>query len=315
MPRIIKLNEKHLRRIVENILQEVRYIKPRDYNETPITDNEVIRVFHGFDNIQDALTTAMYGLSGKMRRNRKFSYENGMNSNGLFVTVKFDVAKGFAFGEYPVVMEFSTKVSDLDFPVWSDQETFYGQNSNPRPFKNRDEREQQKQAYDDTAAWSQHQFIRHSDRPALAKSLVDSYEHQALYVGDLNPEMIKRFWVEENHRWNPLSRKEFLKKYYHLEQYNAIDMQKNRFPDSKLYKPNENFDGWEDMARRDVDIWVGKHPKSTMDMERAREIISFKCRGERPDYQYIEMTMWPKQIIQAYGVDFYREHFNPLSTI
>ena len=92
-------------------------------------------------------------------------------------------------------------------------------------------------------------------------------------------------------------------------------MQKNRFPVSKLYKPNENFDGWEDMARRDVDIWVGKNPKSTMDMERAREIISSKCRGERPDYQYIEMTMWPKQIIQAYGIDFYREHFNPLSTI
>lgn len=315
MSRIIKLNEKHLSRIVEKVLQEVRYIKPRDYNETPIADNEVIRVFHGFDNIQDALTTAMYGLSGKMRRTRKFSYENGMNSNGLFVTIKFDVAKGFAFGAYPVVMEFSTKVSDLDFPVWSDQETFYGQNSNPKPFKNRDEREAQKQAYDDTAAWSEHQFIRQSDRPALAKSLVDSYEHQALYVGDLNPESIKRFWVEKDHRWVSMSRKDFLKAYSHLMEYNPTNIQKNRFPDSKLYKPNDDFKGWEDMARRDVETWRREHPKATLDMERAREIINAKCCGDKPDYQYIEMVMWPKQIIQAYGIEFYRKHFNPLSTI
>jgi len=82
-------------------LIEVRYIdtsnkyKKDPYqtlNQEPIKNGESIRVFHGCD-LETALNTAINGLSGQVRVPRTYSYENGMNPKGLFVTTEFKKAK------------------------------------------------------------------------------------------------------------------------------------------------------------------------------------------------------------------------------
>lgn len=114
-----------INKIIGNVINEVRYIDTtyknkksyKDaYNQEPIKNNETIRVFHGCHSLEDAIIYAKYGLSGKGRAPRVYSYENGMNTNGLFVSTDFDtVANKFSYGG--VIIEFSCKVSDLDFPV------------------------------------------------------------------------------------------------------------------------------------------------------------------------------------------------------
>ena len=41
-------------------------------------------------------------------------------------------------------------------------------------------------------------ILANSDNPAISrKNFLMNCEHQALFVGNLNPNMIKRFWVKE----------------------------------------------------------------------------------------------------------------------
>ena len=48
--------------------------------------NDVIRVFHGFRDLEDAIAACRYGISGKSRVGRVYSYEADNNPQGLFVT-------------------------------------------------------------------------------------------------------------------------------------------------------------------------------------------------------------------------------------
>lgn len=75
-----------------------------------------------------------------------------MNPKGLFVSTDFKKAMYFAYDtDTMVVMEFTVKSDDLDTPVWNDSFGYFGQGSNPQPFSSREEREKQKQAYQDSA--------------------------------------------------------------------------------------------------------------------------------------------------------------------
>lgn len=115
-------------------LIEVRYIdtsnkyKKDPYqtlNQEPIKNGESIRVFHGCD-LETALNTAINGLSGQVKVPRTYSYENGMNPKGLFVTTDFKKAKYFAYDvDTMVIMEFTVKSDDLDTPVWNGSFGFY----------------------------------------------------------------------------------------------------------------------------------------------------------------------------------------------
>ena len=323
----IIITEEQFRHFFGNrLLSEVRYIdtdytSKKSYNsiqQEPIKNNESIRVFHGFNSIEDAILIARYGTSGKQRVPRKFSYESGMNPNGLFVTTDFNIAsKDFSYGNIAVVMEFSVKASDLDTPVWNNNSSYFGQNSNPRPFKNRDEREAQKTQYQKDASKSEYDYVRNSDNPAMAQNIFHNNEHQALFVGDLNPNMIKRFWVldtRKDSRWRKYSVQDFLKLYGNTEiQQNKYQF--HHFPDDKLYMPNEDFQGWNDFWQRyaseiNSSPLRKKNPKTIEDIKKSNFWLF-----DKPNYHFLDSIFWPKQLIQIYGVEWYREHFNPLSTI
>lgn len=53
----------------------------------PLKRGDTVRVFHGFDNVTEAIIAARYGISGQLRPARKYSYEANTNPKGLFVTI------------------------------------------------------------------------------------------------------------------------------------------------------------------------------------------------------------------------------------
>lgn len=204
---------------LNSFLDEVKYINPKDYeNYEPIKDSDTIRVFHGFYSFNDVQKVLSTGLSGKEKARRIYSYESGNNPNGLFVSVDFKVASKFA--NSGVVIEFSTKVSDLEAPIWVDGRSYFVQGEYTKSFKDLDEREQQRLINRQRAGKSAYDFISKSDRPELAETIFDNPEKQALYIGDLNPNMIKYVWyndqLHKNRRldgeWERLTRKEFIKR-------------------------------------------------------------------------------------------------------
>lgn len=335
-------------------INEVRYIDTRyqkgpngiitkkDWNDVenqlPIKDNETIRVFHGCD-LKTAVTFAKQGLSGKQRQPRKYSYENGMNPIGLFVSTDFETVKEFSnpFGggkakNASVIIEFTANSNDLDTPVWNDSETYFGQGSNPMPFNSRDDRNKQKQTYNTKARNSECDYIKNSDNPAMANNIFNNKEHQALFIGDLSPNMIKRFWIKRyngnsayDKQYIPIKREQFLKEFGDEEfsvdgYYGKTEKITNG---EKLFKPNEDFTSFEDMAKRDgyrlLNTKYGKgmlKRKYNGDVNKFYEDYikenanSFKELINNGWYDELQFLLWPKQLIQLLGKEKYMEIYD-----
>lgn len=338
---------------VTDYLDEVRYIDTRSYynsdkrtkkdimqpwQQEPIKDNDTIRVFHGTD-LKNAVQIAMEGVSGQKWTPRKYSYEQGMNPIGLFVSTDFDLVKEFANPfqggrdkNASVIIEFTAKASDLDTPVWNGQDSYFGQYSNPQPFRDKAERDAQKEKYNIKAQNHEKDYIRNSDNPAMAKNIFDNNEHQALFIGNLNPNMIKRFWVKAyqaqksiamEQQYTPMKRSDFLKKYANTEFYNGRDRdgtQKfSQFKSYKLYQPNDDFKGFEDFAKRFVEDekksnikaynrqasrYGGDEGMIKYYMENAKELF------DHEHWEYFDEVMWPKQLRQMLGDEKYQELFD-----
>lgn len=211
----------NLEKIIKEVLNEVRYLDPKGYNipkEKPVMDTETIRVYHGFYSEKDVFEVVTRGLSGKESARRVYSYESGNNPYGLFVTTDFNVANKFASSG--VIIEFTAKVSDLEAPVWSGGGSYFKQGQMTTSFNpDTDEREQQRLINRDRASKSEYEAVSKSDRPELGETLFDNPERQALYTGDLNPNMIKRVWYNEirdkknrtDGSWIKYSVKDFIK--------------------------------------------------------------------------------------------------------
>lgn len=278
----------NLENIIKEVLNEVRYLDIKAYNipkEKPIKDSETIRVFHGFYSEKDAFDVVIKGLSGKEKAKRVYSYESGNNPYGLFVTTDFNVASKFASSG--IIIEFTTKVSDLEAPVWSGGGGYFVQGQKTTSFNpETDEREQQRLINRNIASKSKYDSISKSDRPELADTLFDNPERQALYVGDLNPNMIKRVWYNElrNKRkrtdgpWEKYSVKDFVNKFKLL----------NKESKYKVFKPNDDFSLKKYYNVLDID-----------NDDDLKFIIKHLIKDIDSDY-YLKQSfgLWPKQIKQ-----------------
>ena len=320
-----------------NLINEVRYIDTSNrykkdplqvLNQNPIKNGESIRVFHGC-SLETALNAAINGLSGQVRVSRTYSYENGMNPKGLFVSTDFKKAMYFAYDtDTMVIMEFTVKSDDLDTPVWNNSFGYFGQGSNPQPFSNRNEREQQKQAYQDAAKKSDDEYVRNSDNPAMAERIFNNVEHQALFIGNLNPNQIKRFWVKKNgsnKSYIPLSRKQFLKQFgnKNFQEYtnNGYKNYKIERDNNKPYLPNEDFISFEDMARRELELFYKDKPKlrARYNNEQYLNKIQDIANNYRNYYEdsiknqnyynlrHFSSMLYPKQLRQLFGNELYNE--------
>ena len=280
------LTEQQIINAVRKVINEVRYLGNKIEDETPLMDSETIRVYHGFNSFKDAVKVLERGLSGRERAARIYSYEIGNNPYGLFVTTDFKMAKSFSHSG--VIIEFSTKVSDLEAPVWVGGRSYYVQGEYTQSFKDMDEREQQRLINRQKSGESPYDQISKSDRPELADTIFNNSEKQALYKGDLNPNMIKRVWYNErlhkerltNGNWVKLSRNEFMKK--------VPDENKEKYDRWIKYKPNDNFD---------FDEFVELYLEGDLE-ENIDTLEDILWSLEHQEYQLRQTGFFPKQIEQ-----------------
>jgi hypothetical protein len=180
----------------KQFMNEVNYLKPNQFGK-PKNDNEL-----DGDKIRvyhgiDRSGTIEKILKVGLSGNQKI---NRINSNdtssesGLFVTINFNLAKRYASSGN--IIEFTANVSDLK-PVQDGASGTYDY----------------KTAYD---------------------NLLSPTKSEALYIGDLNPNMIKFIWKYdcETYEWNKYERKEFIKKYIINTKRSKLD----------LFLPNDDFD-------------------------------------------------------------------------
>lgn len=341
-----------IREALKEIIDEVRYIDTKyekyngkvqknhwtdEYNQEPIKNGEKIRVFHGCE-LQTACQIAIEGTSGKTYHPRQYSYESGMNPLGIFVTTDFEVAKKFGVSNTGMcIIEFTADTNDLEAPVWNGQGTYFGQGTNPMPFNNADERNSQKMQYRKDAQnledddyyvnGKKHNLsmshVRNSDKPELANSIFRNNEHQALFMGDLNPNMIKRIWVNlpgdngyvhTSNAYRPMSVREFLKTFGNKEwiDYDYGRNRKYKIKKTKLFDPAENVNSFDDL----IDRLYSKENNYFKTREEAAQCLKDQGMLQSPpsDYAYdtIKYELWPRQIIQLYGKDYFDKNFNKL---
>lgn len=282
----------NIRKIVRSTilesLDEVRHINsrwPAYNNEKPIKDTETIKVYHGFNKFEDVANVLKIGLSGQERAKRIYSYEYGNNPKGLFVSVDFDVVTRSGFAHSGVIIEFNARVSDLEAPVWVGGRSYFVPGEYTKSFKDADEREQQRLVNRAKESNSDLERIAKSDRPELAATIFENGEKQALFIGNLNPNMINSVWYNEilhkqrrtNGSWERMSRKEFIRKL-------GVDTKRG---DNQLFLPNDDF-SMEKMIKK---YWP--NPEDNWDLKSF--IKRFPNFG---DDRLQQMGFFPKQIQQ-----------------
>lgn len=200
----------------------------------PLKDDMTIRVYSGLRvNRPSIIATVLRdGLSGKERADRLYSYEGNNNPYGLFVTLDFSVAK--KFGNH--IIEFHTKVSDLEAPIWPTG-TWVGQGGMSGIWNSMEDRENARLQLRKELRSHKVESIRDSDRPELAMTLYDLGESQALFTGQLDPNSIRAVWVSNDLTKAPeyttftrMSPKQFLKN---------LELDEPLKKSSKFFKPRE----------------------------------------------------------------------------
>ncbi|HPC09569.1 MAG TPA: hypothetical protein PLN85_00645 [archaeon] len=180
----------------KQFVNEVNYLNPNQFGK-PKKDNTLIgKTIRVYHGI-DRSGVIEKILKNGLSGNQKINRVNSNNTasdNGLFVTINFDLAKTYASSGN--IIEFTANIDDL-MPVQDGASGTYDY----------------KTAYD---------------------NLLSPTKSEALYMGDLNPNMIKFIWKYDGktYKWNKYERKEFIK------QHN-INTKKGPFD---MFLPNDDFD-------------------------------------------------------------------------
>ena len=257
-----------------------------------LKDSDTIIVYHGFYSKSDVEIALTKGLSGQEIARRVYSYESGNNKKGLFVSIDFNSVKRFASSG--IIIEFATKVSDLESPIWIGgryfkqgeyTKSFTDWNNETGTSKQREEERLRKRK---EANNSEYDYIRLSDRPELAQSLYLESEHQALFTGNLNPNMIRAVWYNPKNRyddkWERLSRKEF------IERFN-IKKEKGQYP-NREYLPNDEFT-IEDFRKRCIEYSNDENEGEEIFQSYLKHYLKHRYANR---FELKQMGFFPKQI-------------------
>jgi hypothetical protein len=258
----------------------------------PLKDSDTIIVYHGFYSKSDAEIALTKGLSGQEIARRVYSYESGNNKKGLFVSIDLNVVKRFASSG--IIIEFAAKVSDLEAPMWVGgryfkqgeyTKSFTDWNHETGSSKQREEERLRKR---EEAENSEYNFIRLSDRPELAQSLYLEAENQALFVGNLNPNMIRSVWYNPKNRyddnWERLTTKKLIEKL-------NVKKDKSDFP-NRNYLPNDEFT-IEDFRKRVIKFSKTPEEGEEMFQSYIRHYLKDKYANR---YELKQLGFFPKQI-------------------
>lgn len=274
------------------------------YKIAQYKENDILTVYHGFNDCAVAYTVLKFGLSGKDRAPRAYSYESNNNPKGLFVTGNFDIARRFDY--CGIIIGFQTAYSELESPVWpggtytvqGQASEYWGQDwENERKQKQEENRKNIIENEDELKYNENAEFIRGSDRPELAYMLKSSTEQQALFTGDLNPEDLKVWYSNrlKNDRlitrgmedYKEITVEEALKilegESQYAEKRDVYDLYKSR----QFFKPKEEFspDVFAQRLGAVYKDYAGESP------EEIKQSIKWLAN----DQNYITRMFWPKQ--------------------
>lgn len=276
------------------------------YNITEsFKEEDVLTVYHGFGNFNEAYAAITKGLSGRDRVDRTYSFESNNNPFGLFVSLNRETVEEFTGSFGPaVIAEMQIKYSDLESPVWpGGSYTVQGQMSESWDWNTLEEdREKRRLENREDALETSQNAVRYqreygkepdhnnaivgSDRPELAASLLGS-EYQALFVGNLNPGDVKYVLVrmprEDGRQYvtdefEKMSSEEFVEKFSDTELSRDID---NRIG-SRIFLPKDEWN-----ADIFVEYFIDKH---NIDLNDLIDIL--KTDPNQNSDQYL----WPKQV-------------------
>lgn len=221
----------------------------------PIRKGDQLRVFHGFNSLDDAVRAASKGLSGRYRADRRYSYESDNNPYGVFVTLSLKKAQEFVSPvQDQAIMEFTARTEDLEAPVWpgggytvqGGYAQYFGHGREGRRKRMDRRKAAEKEAEDFVRTRPHLKHVADSDSKYLARMLTYSEEYQALFVGDLSPSQIDAFWVRpKGAAYNaPLERltpEQFLDRYknHKVDHPNPHDSAGPRWT---AFQPGDEFD-------------------------------------------------------------------------
>jgi len=260
--------------------------------EQPFQESDRIKVFHAFREMFAAVTTAIHGISGRDRAPRAYSYESNNNPYGLYVTIDLDVAKEFT--TYGAIMEFVCMYSELETPVWpGGGYTIQGEMAQYWDADRIEEqREKARQKIREEAKKSEYEAIAKSSRPELAEILMSPREYQALFIGDLNPSRITKFWVRDQQKeypriddpWVTITKEQLIEKYkeaYDKQRYGLSSDVRRR-----VLQPEDEFN---------LDIFVQKmQAEDGVGYDELIHLIN--TTGADQAKQILSEYVWPKQI-------------------
>lgn len=275
-----------------------------DTEFSPLLDGDTVTVYHGFRDFVHAVSLARHGLSGKCRVPRVYSYESDNNPCGLFVTLSKKTAAEFV-GAYDnqAMVELRANVGDLEAPVWpggsytvqGQYSQYFGHGPAGRSARNQRRvaagQEIDKEVENDPERLD---HVAKSDNRLLAYMLTNSREHQALFVGHLNPSEIVCWHVRpkdsyNDDAWEKISNEEF------LSRYADVKISKDDKADMRVFLPDEDFDG-EQMIERIAKRHAGGNIETVRSFVKSvRDYIAESTNKRGTFLSYFGMYLWPKQ--------------------
>jgi len=263
----------------------------------PLKDNYTITVYHGIDNGRDLYGFLKHGTTGKMLAGRRYSYEANNNPYGLFVTIDLRVAKEFA---RKYIIEFHTKVSDLEAPVWPDG-GFTIQGQEAKSWEDDDARENYRNKKRSELRNNKYNFISQSDRPELANTLYLNSEKQALFVGNLNGNSIKAVWISRNPNrvkatYDRYERREFINKFGDELSKEGYDTERNQMGEKLVLKPREEVTLRNILNGLKNHKIIGKMPIFDTDEKRIGLLKTIRNKDNVYD------LVWPHQVDKAWEI-------------
>lgn len=265
----------------------------------PLKQGDTLTVYHGFRDFPHAVELALHGLSGKVRAARVYSYESDNNPYGLFVTIAKKVATEFV-GGYGVqaIVEFTASVSDLEAPVWpggsytvqGQYSQYFGHGAKGRAAR----RDRTRVARDEIDATDDH--ITQSDDKLLSYMLMNSREHQALFIGHLDPHAVVAWHVRAHYNdpWERITPQEF------ITRYGETKLDRNSRASEKLFTPNEEFNGEEFIKRLRKRFGNGRDDEFFVNFVKSSWESIKSAKSKTDEFRhYYEMYLYPKQYIPA----------------
>ena len=266
---------------------------------SPLTSKDTILVFHGFDDIIDAIQSARSGFSGRLRAPRKFSYESNNNPKGLFVTIDENIARKFAGSvKGGCVIGFVSKYEELEPPVWPTG-GYAAEGQFAPSFKGTPDRIRTKRKFENEFQNNPNlpPHIKNSKNPYLAYLLFETGEKQALFIGNLNPNRIM-FFSEQNDNWKKQTLGEFLGKHkdVNLEEDPSFKARSGYLKHTyKLFLPEEDFSGEKFLER------IPYKKNITSSLEHMADSVLNSENHKKEFLQTFATYIWPNQYAKAFS--------------